>query len=307
MNICDKCGAKIKNQENYRRHVKTCNGEGTQADKAPGPQTCEHCGKEFKNRANYTRHVVYCKRIKDVDLQFEYDSGLSLKQIEDKYNVSKKFLHGIGLKTRKKEESTAIRRRDNPENFFFGGTRRKSKGEMVFKEMLESSGLAEKYNIEEQYHLFGYRLDFAFPDLKLDVEIDGMQHYTKQEVKDKDKIRESTLVDAEWKIYRIASKDFLGRPNVVFNLFENYLKKKKKCFIVRYSGQVVDGDKRWSKDREKKITKSDIDFSLTGWSIKTGELLGISSSSALRWIQKNMPKFYKEKCRTPRKDYNERM
>jgi len=198
-------------------------------------------------------------------------------------------------------------RKSLPGNFFFGGTRKKSKGEQEFELRLKCSGLAKKYRIEKQYHLFGYKLDFAFFDIKLDVEIDGMQHYTNPEVIEKDKKREIVLLDAGWTIYRIASKDFLARTNVVFGLFERFLEgKKTHCRMFRYDGQIIDGDAEWVRKREEEILNSGIVFGEIGWTKVLGTQLGVHSATARRWVMNNMPKFYKEECRTPKKDYLER-
>lgn len=300
---CEYCGIEIKNKENYRRHIRRCDGSGTLGSRRPGQQTCQYCNRTFQNRANWNRHIKHCQKIVGVDLQTEYNSGLSIQQIADKYNVGYKFIFNQGLKTRKKKEATAIRQKKSPEIFFFGGTRKRSKGEQRFREMLELSNLPQQYNIEEQYRLFGYKLDFSFLNIKLDVEIDGIQHYTKQKIKAKDRKREAILLNAGWTVYRIASKDFLARTNIIFNLFEEFLKTQYPCKVFRYNGQVVDGDKRWIKEREKKILSSGINFKKSGWSVYLGKLLNIHSWTAARWVANNMPKFYKEECRTPRADY----
>jgi len=306
MNICTKCDINIKNSENFRRHTRVCDGQGTLEDKCPGPRTCKYCSKKFNNRANHNRHVVYCSRIEGISLQEEYDSGLSIRQICEKYNLSPKFVGNILTNKRNGWEVVAKIKKENLDNFFFGGTRRRSKGEQEFEKLLESSGISKLYRIEKQYHLLRYRLDFAFADIKLDVEIDGMQHYTKRKVIQRDRTRETALTTHGWTIYRIASKDFLARPNVVFKLFKEFIKEKHPCKVFRYNGQIVDGDKKWAKDREEKILNSNINFNKLGWRKELSRLLKITPSPALRWVQSNMPKFYKEKCRTPRADYTKK-
>ena len=301
---CEKCKHIFKNSENYRRHIERCDGLGTLESRKPGKQTCEFCNKEFSNAANHRKHVEHCKRISGINIQEDYDKGLSINQICNKYNIGYKPVSKAINNKRSSYNSMTIAKTKDPEKFFFGGKAKQSRGEKIFKKMLEESNLLKLYKATEQYHLFGYKLDFAFLDLKLDIEIDGMQHYTKEDVIDRDKTRERILIGSGWTIYRIASKDFLTRPQVVFKLFEEFILgnfDKQKSYI--YLGQVINGDKQWADEREQKILNSGIDFSKIGWTIKLGEHLGICSSTALRWVQNNMPKFYKEKCRTPRKDY----
>lgn len=264
-------------------------------------KTCKYCSKEFVNAANYRRHIVYCKKVKDVDLQKEYDSGLSMYQICNKYDISRKFAYNHINCHRTNFDATAMRKSESPSEYFFGGTRRISKGEQRFWNMLTENGISKQYRIIQQFHIFGYKLDFAFIDIKLCVEIDGLQHYTRD--KDRDAKRDDILMKNGWNVYRIASKDFLRRSGLIFDKFISFLNTKQKPKLVKYDGQIIDGDEEWIKERTSRILNSRIDFSKIGWTIKLGEFLGIHSATARRWVMNNMPKFYFEQCRTPRMDF----
>ena len=65
--------------------------------------------------------------------------------------------------------------------------------------------LFDRENIPLDYHkqLGRYQLDFSNQDLKIDVEIDGEQHYVDKKIIEHDKIRNDYLTNLGWIIYRI--------------------------------------------------------------------------------------------------------
>lgn len=265
------------------------------------PAPCVHCGRVFENSGNRRRHECHCRKVVGVDLQAEYDGGLSLTQLADKYGVSRKFLMGAITDLRSRGEGTQKRREKAPEKYFFGKKNgQPSRGEKVFGRMLEEGGVSRDHLVVSQYHLFGYRLDFAFPDLFLDVEIDGRQHYIWASQKAHDMRRDRKLVDHGWSVYRIASADFLRRPNVVFDQFRSFLANRSSPVRVVYSGQVIAGREEFVQRRERLILKSGVDFSKKGWTIRLGALLGVHNNTARVWVASNMPEFYRDVCRTPR-------
>lgn len=58
----------------------------------------------------------------------------------------------------------------------------------------------DKYNIkyEQNYYKLGYFLDFAWPDKKMYLEIDGEQHYLDKRIVEHDKIRTNNLLNEGW-------------------------------------------------------------------------------------------------------------
>ena len=65
--------------------------------------------------------------------------------------------------------------------------------------MLDSNNLI----YEEQYQIGIYQLDFAFVDLKIDLEIDGDQHYLDQRIAASDIRRTKYLEELGWKTIRV--------------------------------------------------------------------------------------------------------
>lgn len=51
-----------------------------------------------------------------------------------------------------------------------------------------------------------YRLDFAFPELKVDIEIDGSTHFLLDKVKQIDLERDTILKENGWRVLRIDAR-----------------------------------------------------------------------------------------------------
>lgn len=87
------------------------------------------------------------------------------------------------------------------------------------------------YNItgwEYNYSVNRFCLDFAFPELKLDVEIDGATHNI-EKVKLKDNIRDIFLQEKGWKILRIKATEI---KNNVYECINKLLEIVDKNRII---------------------------------------------------------------------------
>lgn len=71
--------------------------------------------------------------------------------------------------------------------------------ERYWKKIFDKFGI--KYT--EQYQIHIYQLDFALIDAKIDIEIDGEQHYLDERIVESDKRRNKYLENLGWKIIRI--------------------------------------------------------------------------------------------------------
>lgn len=78
--------------------------------------------------------------------------------------------------------------------------------EEYWKIILDSNNI----NYIEQYQIGPYQLDFAIfnLNLKIDLEIDGDQHYLDERIVASDKRRNAYLYDKGWKIIRIKWSDY---------------------------------------------------------------------------------------------------
>lgn len=80
---------------------------------------------------------------------------------------------------------------------------RRSTPEKIFFKFLNENNFFKKYNISEKLQVGKYFLDFAIIDKKIDVELDGDQHYRKESI-EHDKKRDQFLNDNGWVIYRMS-------------------------------------------------------------------------------------------------------
>ena len=80
-----------------------------------------------------------------------------------------------------------------------------------------------------QYHFQfppnrSYTTDFAFPDLKLNIEIDGNWHRTRDE-RTKDIERDSIFEANGWTVVRIADEEVIYNPQYAIRRIVNAIKK----------------------------------------------------------------------------------
>lgn len=80
----------------------------------------------------------------------------------------------------------------------------RSYAEEYWKAILDSNNIV----YEEQYQVGVYQLDFAILDRKIDLEIDGDQHYLDPRIVESDKRRNAYLTDLGWTIIRIKWSDY---------------------------------------------------------------------------------------------------
>lgn len=83
-------------------------------------------------------------------------------------------------------------------------TKRRSYAERYWKKILDK----HKISFEEQHQFSKYCLDFAILDRKINLEIDGEQHYNETRVIEKDKSRDEYMIGNGWKIIRIRWKEY---------------------------------------------------------------------------------------------------
>ena len=250
---------------------------------------CCYCGRNFLNRANRFKHEKCCVKTDGDDVQAEYDTGLSLNQLALKYGVTSKFIEGAVRNTRSRKVGTRIHFENTDRRPYSRG---QSHGEKAFEEKLKEAELGAV----KEMPLAGYRLDFAFPAIKLDVEIDGCQHYRTEQAKQHDGQRDAKLMALGWTVYRIDSQDFLKRKSVVFSLFMEFLRLVRPIpSKVAYLGQPVNGNEKFRNERTEMILNSGIDLKSRGWTIKLGKLFKVHPNTARRWVVSNMPHDYRRR------------
>ena len=136
--------------------------------------------------------------------------GLPKPKITDetRLKMSKVNQHPHTEETKKKISEARIKfLHENPDmvpyklNHYSKG---RSYAEEYWKVILDSNNLV----YEEQYQIGPYQLDFAFPDLKIDLEIDGDQHHLDKRVVESDKRRNIYLENLGWTIVRVKWSEY---------------------------------------------------------------------------------------------------
>ena len=130
--------------------------------------------------------------------------------------------------------------------------------------------------------LFGkYFLDFAFLELKLDLEIDGQQHFITKTAIEYDMERDNFLINSGWKVYRISWIELRKNPKVIFDNFINWLNDNDNLYY-KYNVEEILSKLKPKKIQCEKINKqeiidiilnSEIDFTENGWLKKITEIL----------------------------------
>jgi very-short-patch-repair endonuclease len=193
----------------------------------------------------------------------------------------------------------------------------KSYPEKLFLDVSSKLGLFEKYDIIDQFPFHRYFFDFAIIDCKVDVEIDGSQHYRTNEAIKYDKLRDEFTNSKGWKVYRISAKELKLDPIKEISMLIEFLDSKlthrvysredlKEFFNKKYKrlhGTTKDymeaKKKSWENKNKKyieQILNSNIDFSKFGWVSKVSEIINQKPQKVNSWMKRIMPEFYEERC-----------
>lgn len=90
---------------------------------------------------------------------------------------------------------------ENPDKvpYLLNHSSRESYPEKYFIEVFEKEGIV----IQKKFRIHTYELDFAIIESKIDIEIDGSQHYLDEKIVESDKRRTKYLENSGWDIIRI--------------------------------------------------------------------------------------------------------
>ena len=187
---------------------------------------CKFCNKISKNANSAAQHQIRCKLNPDRlqlinDPNRGYKDGTrvgwskgqtkftnaSVAQIGKTYSV--KYKLGLIIRSHKHTEKTKdhlskVRKEyllKNPDKvpYLLNHSSKRSYPEIYFTEIF-----VDKYpNISIEHKVGTYSLDFAFPEFKIGIEIDGEQHYLDKKVVASDIRRKEYLDKYGWEILRI--------------------------------------------------------------------------------------------------------
>lgn len=196
---CQICNRDI-DSSNYARHHDKCSGTNS-IKYTYKPKTDKWYAAQAAKRGTTARN------------QYSKASDLGLPKPELSEEARRKIsVSSTGRKhtddaKRRISESRIRFLRENPHmvpyklNHYTNG---RSYAEEYWKAVLDSNNLV----YEEQFQIGPYQLDFAFPDKKIDLEIDGDQHYLDPRIIESDKRRNEYFRALGWKVIRIKWSDY---------------------------------------------------------------------------------------------------
>ena len=261
--FCNKefSGSSYSKNRSLRRHLVHCRYNPNRLE-----YTCKYCGKIEETSSKIASHTSNCKSNPN------YES-IRLSKVKS------------GKTPRKHSEETKkkiseIRKKylqENPDKvpYKLNHSSKESYPEKYFTEVFKNEGI----KVTKSFHIELYELDFCILDKKIDIEIDGSQHYYDEKIVESDKRRNKFLEDDGWDIIRINwseyqkfsfddKKDYISKLKSYINnlietkpLFEITIKKEKikekkqrvekskskikKEYICKYCGNSC----TWRKDR----------------------------------------------------------
>jgi very-short-patch-repair endonuclease len=215
------------------------------------------------------------------EIQLFYDNDKNWNDICEYFNISQNLIiqaKKLGLfKSRSKSESISISLKKNPRKH---SEETKSKISEIRKKYLQENpdkvpyklnhsskeSYPEKYFTElfkkeeievvKSFYIGLYELDFCIPDKKIDIEIDGSQHYYDEKIVESDKRRNKFLEDDGWDIIRINWSEyqkfsFDDKKDYIYKLksYINNLIETKPLFEITFK-------KRKIKEKKQRVEKS---------------------------------------------------
>lgn len=191
MIVCKYCNKEFKSKSDYHskrnlnKHIIHCNYNPNRIN-----YFCKYCGLEEITPSKIASHVSICK------LNPNYEKIVSSKSESGKV--------GRPHSEETKQKISKIRKeylKNNPDKvpYLLNHSSKESYPEKYFSELFEK----EKINVTKKHRIGLYELDFCILEKKIDIEIDGSQHYHDKKILESDKRRTAFLEKNGWSVIRI--------------------------------------------------------------------------------------------------------
>ena len=253
---------------------------------------CKYCGFTTENGLKLGGHITNCK-------------------LNPNYKIRCSKLSEIG-KNRKLSDETKKKisnsrkeyLKNNPDKvpYLLNHSRNESYPEKYFTEVF----LDKNINITKSYRIGLYELDFCILDKKIDIEVDGSQHYLDNKIIESDKRRNKYLEDLGWDIIRIKWSEYqllnkdskkyfidslilyingLVENKPTFELLDN--KKYCECGIEIYKRSKMCS--KCDSFKQRKVERPSLyqllkDIKETNY-VSTGKKYGVSDNTIRKWIR----------------------
>lgn len=300
--ICKICDNESNNLQSFSKHILNHGYNGIlkyyiDYDNFKIPK-CE-CGKDRK----LLRGIEFRKTCGSKDcLSLLHKNRKMSNNVKNKISLKMIESHKNGIHPGWSFINKDINKRSYPEKWFI-------------KNVLHKFDLYSKYTIVEKMSFHKYFLDFAILDMKIDIEIDGQQHFRNSDSIKHDENRDNFLLENNWRVYRIAWLELKNKPDEIIKDLLFFIKEQKlyrKYNVDEVKKNIKKTLKYGSREKysigtkEKSYLKyeplmkiikdSNINFSKFGWVKEVSILTGIKYQKVSYWMNRYMKDFYDEKC-----------
>jgi len=207
MSNCKFCDRMCKSQNSLLNHERLCNNN-------PNKQVTWM--KNNRDKVSNSNQFIKAKKL-------GLPPPVISKETRQKLSArSSKRRHT--LETKAKLAAKMKARHDNGTAWNIGKSRwnnEPSWPEKFFIQVIENE--FEDKNYSREYPVGIYAIDFAWPDKKLAIEIDGEQHQRFDEVKARDKRKDQVLAEAGWKVLRIEWKKMFKDTKTYIGIAKQFI------------------------------------------------------------------------------------
>jgi len=245
---------------------------------------CKYCNKNFVKHTSLASHTSWC------DSNPHVDQKERRRKIGDSH---KGKITPIEVK-QKISESRRKYLEANPNKvpYLLNHRSKESNPEKTFRLEMESRGL--KGWIQRFRHGI-YEYDFAFPEIGIDVEIDGQTHELDR-VKEIDRKRDEWSLSKGWRIFRIKANQVKFDVKSAVDELEKFIKENSLVYrshiIVQSKTKKYNEDvllrknerKLFREQKRREILESGIDLNKHGSISLLAKKMNVSHTSIIRWL-----------------------
>lgn len=178
---------------------------------------------EFYDNGNTIAETAkYVKRCPATLTKLHSDGKFKTRTPSEAARISKKKRKKLSEETKSKiREAHILYMQKNPEKTAWSRRHKHEKSfpEKIFEDELNRCGIT---GWEYDFRVGIYRYDFAFPKLKLDVEIDDSWHNSKKQMQ-KDKLRDEFSKKNGWTVVRFTAKEVLSNLSKCIEIIKQFI------------------------------------------------------------------------------------
>jgi very-short-patch-repair endonuclease len=216
MYCCNKCNKEFEKRHSYIAHCRIHSNyqrplKETSRKLKNEKLICPHCDNIFENGRKLGGHITHCK---SNPKYHEIITNMTIARNSNGFKWSEEDKKRISI-----ERIKYLNEHPDKVPYKLNHSSKMSYPEKIFKNALESA-LITDWSYNYQHGIYSY--DFAFPKLKIDVEIDGGTH-NQERVKKIDERRDKFSIDNGWIVIRFTSKEIKENVLKCIQILKLYL------------------------------------------------------------------------------------